>query len=275
MIVSHFELIFKPQAPGPAAGVNVDRVVQGYFLEITNLEDQPYRYALEFVVSPADPTRPERSLAGNCIYFVDTPPGTDNQSGVLNGGVSATVFRPSRGSILVPPKGTALVAVLPSVFGNAFDPTPLLVPNFEVRGHVVIKLPAVFPPGPPFSLFTVPQAAAPVKVLLTPQSRATFFSAANTITSQLQATLPLASGAAVVSLPPEPGGPLVLQPFEVSRIDVRLRDALAGLESSPAEMLALLVGGLQADAAALSAFNAALKDGGIPYALEARKRAGA
>ena len=272
MIVSHFELIFKPQAPGPANGVNVDRVVQGYFLKITNLEDLPYRFALEFVVSPADPAPVERSLSGNCIYFVDTPPGTDNQSGVLNGSVSASVFKPSRGSILIPAKGTALVAVLPSVFGNAFDPTPLQMPNFEVRGHVVIKLPAVFRPGPPYVLGTVPQAAAPVKVLLTPQSRATFFSAANTITSQLQATLPLAGGDAVLAVPPEPGGPLELTPFEVSKIDIRLRDSLSGLDSAPSELLALLLGGLQADTAALSAFNAALKDGGVPFALEARKR---
>ena len=43
MEVSHFELISKPQSPSaPTGTLAVERVIQGYFLEITNLEDVEY-----------------------------------------------------------------------------------------------------------------------------------------------------------------------------------------------------------------------------------------
>ncbi len=272
MIVSHFELIFKPQAPAKAAGAPVSRVVQGYFLEITNLEDREYRYALDFIVSPGLASQPERSLSGNCIVFYDTPPGTDNQGGVLNGAVDASVFRPSQGLIRVPPRGTAKVAVLPSIFGSALDPTPLTMPNFEVRGHVVIRLPAVFQPRPPFGLRTVAQSAAPVKVLLTPQNRGTFFAADDSIDGQIQASLPVAGGDPVVLLPPEPGGPLVFTPSRVLEISERLRDRLADLQASPSDLLALLLAGFDGNGESLAAFNASLKAAEVPFLVEQRKR---
>lgn len=274
MIVSHFELIFKPQAPGPADGVAVDRVVQGYFLSITNLEDKELRFALDFVVSPADPAEPQRSLAGNCICFYDTPPstqpGTDNLKGVLTGAVSATVFRPSQGTIRVPPKGTAKVSVLPSIFGSQFDPTPLTSADFEVRGHVVIRLPAVFLPGPPFYLRTQPQSATPVRVLVTPQNRATFFSAANAITGQVQASLPVATGDPVLTITPEPGKPLVFDKVNLSALTDSLRSRVVDLDVGPNDVLALLLSGFEGSPPSLAALNASLKDAKIPFAIESR-----
>ena len=69
MEVSHFELIWKPQSPAaPANTPAVANVIQGYFLEITNLESVPYSYRVEFVASPV--TLPSRSLAGNTVCFV-------------------------------------------------------------------------------------------------------------------------------------------------------------------------------------------------------------
>ena len=54
MDVSHFELVWKPQSPAAPTGVSgVDKVFQGYFLEITNLEPVAYSYAVEFVAAPA------------------------------------------------------------------------------------------------------------------------------------------------------------------------------------------------------------------------------
>lgn len=272
MIVSHFELIFKPQAPANAAGVAVDRVVQGYFLEITNLEDQEYRYALDFIVSPGNAAQPERSLAGNTIVQIDTPPSTNNLGGVLTGAVDASVFRPSQGLIRIPPRGTAKVAVLPSVFGSALDPTPLSTPNFEVRGYVAIRLPAVFQAAPPFGLNRVPQANAPVKVLLTPQNRATFFSAppANQITGQVQASVPVGGGDPVLSLPPEPGGPLFFTPVVRQNITDALRDEVAALASAPCDLLALLLAGFEGNAPDLAAFNASLRANNVPFAVERR-----
>ncbi len=268
MIVSHFELLFKPQAPGPATGVAVERVVQGYFLEITNLETRELLYEVDFVMSPPPTTLPQRSIADNTIYFVDTPPGTDNQSGVLTGLLSASLFRLSNGFIRIPANGTALLAVLPSVFGNAFDPTPLTTPNFEVRGHVVIKLPALPKPFPPISRFTVPQSTVPVKVLLTPQSRATFFSATNAITDQIQATLPLASGSALNSLDPEPGGPLVFTPFTPLESKLFIRDALTRIDAAPSDVLATLLSGFDPNATTLAAYNASLAQAQIPFSIQ-------
>lgn len=269
MLVSHFELIFKPQAPGPATGVAVERVVQGYFLEITNLENKEYYYQVEFRTSPPAATLPQRSVSGNTIYFVDTPPGTDNQSGILSGSLSSSTFQLSNGFIRIPAGGTALLAVLPSIFGNAFDPTPLTVPNFEVRGHVVLKLPALFPPFPPFKFITQAQSAAQVKVLLTAQNRATFFSATNAITDQIQTSLPLASGTAVNLLDPEPGGPIVFSPVELSESKLFLRDALGSIEASSSEILAALLSGFDPGSSQLKQFNASLVKAQIPFAIQA------
>jgi len=69
MIVSHFELIYKPQSPAaPQDTGPVDNLIQGYFLEVTNLSDQTIEYALTFkAISVSDPNR---SLADNALIIV-------------------------------------------------------------------------------------------------------------------------------------------------------------------------------------------------------------
>ncbi|MGF1658969.1 MAG: hypothetical protein ACFCUS_06040 [Rubrimonas sp.] len=240
MEVSTFELIFKPQSPAAPSGVAaVERVIQGYFLAISNLEEQEYRYRLDFVAPPpaaGSPNAAFRTPAGNTVVFVDAG-GGDNQQGVLNGGPTATVFRPSTGFVRVPAQGTALVAVLPSAFGPLpGEPTPLVVPNFEVRGFVRISLPAVRKPGGPF-FQTVPQSKGPVRVLLTPQHRATFLDAGGAITDQIQTSLPVAGGAAIAALPPEPGGFIVFDSLVTPEL---FAPQIEGL--SPAERGAMLTG---------------------------------
>lgn len=48
MDVSHFELVYKPQSPAaPDGTAAVDSLIQGYFLEITNLESVEYLYRVE------------------------------------------------------------------------------------------------------------------------------------------------------------------------------------------------------------------------------------
>ena len=263
MEISQFELIYKPQSPAPAAGAAVDRVIQGYFLEITNLEQVEYRYQLEFVAVPPAAINPERSLAGNTVVFIDVP-GTDNQAATLNGSLSTSTFGLSTGFVRVPPLATALVAVLPSAFGPKFDPSPLQAPNFEVRGFVRIKLPAVynFAPANLFPLVTRAQSTSPVKVLLTPQNRATFISASNVITGQTQASVPLATGTGLNQIPPERGGPLfigALQPALTPRI-------IQTLEQNPdfasADVLAALLRQVDPANANLDAFNASMAEAG-------------
>jgi hypothetical protein len=53
MEVSHFELVWKPQSPSTPIGQSgVDRVFQGYFLNISNLEDKPCSFALSLSQPP-------------------------------------------------------------------------------------------------------------------------------------------------------------------------------------------------------------------------------
>jgi len=276
MDISHFELIFKPQAPAePADLAAVDTVIQGYFLNITNLEDEEYQYRLEFVIAPppvGTPDREFRSLAGNALTFVDTPgsgamPGSDNTQGVLLGDIADSVFRLSTGLIRVPPGGTAKIAVLPSAFGCVpGDPTPLTEPNFEVRGYVRISLPALFDISlPPF--FRRPQSDSPVEVLLTPQNRATYLTGGNEISDQTQASLPLASGQATNALDPEPGGPIFIPPvFELPT--ARLPQLMEQLPIAPADMLGLLLAQVDPDRSSLSALNKCLDKADIPLAIE-------
>lgn len=269
MDVSSFELIFKNQAP---AG-DVEQVLQGYFLSITNLENKNLKFRVEFVIFPPPPGTPNqelRSLAGNTLTFVDAG-GTDNQRGILSGTLASSIFQLSTGFINVPANGTALLAVLPSanLFGP-LDPTPITDPKFEVRGFVRIALPALLSG---FPLRFVPQSNGPVSVLLTPQHRATFFSSTGAITNQVQATLPLATGAARTLVPPEPGGPFILQPLPALDAVAELGATLEAmpLELRPA-MLTTLLAQVDADQSDLRGFNEALARAQVPLAIERSKR---
>jgi hypothetical protein len=264
--VSHFELIWKPQSPAAPAGVaNVDSVIQGYFLEITNLEDKEYVYTVEFVAAAVTDTN--RSLAGNTLVFVDTP-SADNTAGFLSGSINATVFRPSTGGIRIPARSTALIAVLPSAFGpNPADMTPLAGPTFEVRGYVRLRLPALFRPIPGsfFGRF-VPQSEDPVRVLLTPQNRATYFTAANTISDQTQASLPLASGMALNTVAPE-SGRFVFVPSTVLATESVGRQSQEVVDATTASAI---FAAMADEAMDIKDLNAQLKEAGIGLAVERR-----
>ncbi len=289
MEISNFELLLKPQSPAaPSGSMAVDRVLQGYFLEITNLEPVPLRYALEFVIFPppaGTPNQEFRSLAGNTLCIVDTG-GTDNRFGTLNGSLASSVFTPrfptARPSpfpaagdrlITVPALGTALVAVLPSAFGviDPIEMTPLTMPNFEVRGFVRIRLPPVFRGTFPF--FTR-QLDRPARTLLTPQNRATFLTATGAISDQTQTGLPLASGKALNEIVPESGG---FFPVATS-LRSESQAMLAGeyLQNIPpeiqADLLALLLARLPEDAD-LPELNRSLAALDIPHTVERRKKA--
>lgn len=271
-IVSHFELIFKPQSPASPPGVNVDRLIQGYFLEITNLETVPYSYSLEFIaVAPpaGTPNATFRSLAGNTLVFVDTP-GSDNQQGILNGTLGDTRFTPSSGSITIAPQATALVAVLPSAFGpNPLDPTPLTQPNFEVRGFVRLGLPAVFRRSGRFFVREA-QASGPVQVLVTPQNRATYFTATNAISAQTQASLPIVGGSAQMAI--DPSQPFRFPLGQLADLDA-IRPMIAMLEANPEmaspAMLALILRQLE-PGKDVDALNAELANAEVPFTITAR-----
>jgi hypothetical protein len=271
MEVSHFELVWKPQSPATPIGQSgVDRVFQGYFLKISNLEDKPYSFALSFVAAPAAVA--ERSLAGNTVIFTDTP-GGNNALGTLNGTIGSTVFTPTTGNITIPAQATALIAMLPSAFnGLPVDPSPLNTPNFEVRGFVRIRLPAVFkviqtPLGPRF--IRAAQSDKPVRVMLTPQHRATYYTAAGALSDQTQSSIPTASGAAVNSVPPDQ--PFVFPfPLEIDLNRLERMSALVDDEDRGA-MLAALLSALDDPKVNLAGMNTMLAKAGIELALEKRK----
>ncbi|MFM2390374.1 MAG: hypothetical protein RLZZ437_1929, partial [Pseudomonadota bacterium] len=127
MIISHFELLFKNQAPAnTTTGVQPDVAVQGYFLEITNLDTKPIQFLAEFVIAP--PGEANRNLANNALCFIDEPPlpgvvgaVTDNRAGVLDATLTDGVFIPRfatglRNNFRLPAGGTGLLAVLPQIF---------------------------------------------------------------------------------------------------------------------------------------------------------------
>ena len=220
MNVSHFELVYKPQSPdGPA-----DIVLQGYFLKISNLEDRAYSYQLEFVTSPI--TDADRTLFGNTLVFVDIA-GEDQMPGEysLTGDSDAKSFKLNK-AVTIPAHGTALVALLPSDrFVMPGDPAP--DPDFECRGYVNITLPPVFRRFGDFFL-QQKQNDDPVSVLLTPQHRATYFAADGAINDQTQSSIPLASGAGALEVPPQ--SPIIIgKPgdFDLDRIrPIELDDSL-------------------------------------------------
>jgi hypothetical protein len=272
MNVSSFELLFKPQSPAAPDGVAaVDRVIQGYFLSITNLEEEDYAFAIELIAPPV-PGQPLRSLTGNALVIVDTP-GTDNEFGVLNGPFNGKRYIPSTGNFTIPAHGTALVAVLPSTFGSAVDPTPIATPDFEARGYVRLKLPAVRRRGLAgiASLVFEPQSDRPVKVLLTPQNRTTYLTADGAISDQTQASLPTASGAAMAEIKPEPGFPLVIvDDFTTINPDILDRFDDLTLEERGA-LLPALMAGIDPEQADLTEFNRSLREAGVGLAVERRR----
>ena len=280
--VSNFELLFKQQAPAaPADLQNVQTVLQGYFLELTNLADTDYEYRLEFVIAappPGTTDRQLRSLAGNAVAFVDSA-GRDNRRQPFGGDVADTSFTLPTGNVRVPAGGTALVAVLPAAFGSddPLAPSPNAAPAFEVRGYVRISLPSLLETGSGSDVGRLPpiriraQSDEPVPVLLTPQNRATYIAADGTIANQTQASLPLAGGQGTVDVPPGSVFPLDLEPGTAQE---RLTRANEMLTATPEELRPALLATLLAEARAggfgsLDALNRRLEDLGVDLSLAA------
>ena len=160
------------------------------------------------------------------------------------------------------------LAVLPSLFASPADPTPLTVANFEVRGYVNLRVPALRGPG---LFFTQSQSATPVKVLLTPQNRTSYLKA-GVIADQTQAGLPLATGAAQMAIAAEPGGfvPPILVDGGLVRLE-RLMDGLALDAQEKADLLGSLIAGIDPERDDLAGFNRALAQAGVGLGLERRQ----
>lgn len=156
MEISTFELLVKRIAPPPAPQNVARRVVQGYFLTITNLEFKPLTFRIRFNISTPNPAGdPGRSLFGNVSLVYDIAGA--NTIIPLSGGANSTIFG---GTFTLPARQTASLELLPNI--NLFASQN---PGFEVRGFATLSLPRIK---------GQPQSTTPVKVLLNPEQRGTF-----------------------------------------------------------------------------------------------------
>lgn len=218
MEISTFELLVKriaplPPAPAPAALVAVARrVVQGYFLTISNLESKDLTFRIRFNISKPNPVDPDRTLFGNVgspsnlnVLFYDIAGA--NQEIPLSGNANSTVFG---ASFTLPALQTASLQLLPQA--GLFSQEE---PDFEVRGFVSLRLPR---------RFGAAQSDTPVKVLINPEIRGTFLpngfpKEAGADFDQINYPLAIASGKALNEIAsdlfigfPIPLPPILVQP---------------------------------------------------------------
>lgn len=231
MEISTFELLVKPIAPPPASADVARRVVQGYFLTVSNLEERNFRFRIDFFISLPNPGFGDpnsRILDGKVSLLYDIA-GENIELSLARDGRSNRYFA----FFDLPAGKTASVQLLPKL-----TPEILASPNpqLEIRGYASISLPPIFRrfTGPldldngtdaiadtngsiatDVSIRPIPvpqflaQSKVPVSVLLTPEVRGTFLprdlNAGNLDVDQISYSLPLASGKALNLISPEPG----------------------------------------------------------------------
>jgi len=259
MEISTFEILTAPIAPvmglPPALLPVARRIVQGYFLTISNLEPIDLRYRIEFTISLPVPEDPNKILLNNAFLVVDVE------------GLNTTIpltQQPGRpevyvGLFRIPAHKTASVQLLP-ILPQALTPGLL-----EVRGYVSLFL----PPG----RRGFPQSSTPVKVLLNPEIRGTFLPndfppQAPTLPDfdQINYTLAIASGKGLNEIPPE-GRQIIIGPFEPILEELNngtLEPSLGADNSENALMLVRLLGELDPSEANLKDLNTVMEKLEIP-----------
>jgi len=164
MIVSNFELLIKRIATAPNnVSINESsvfrRVVQGYFLMVSNLESNGITLYLKLTI----PTSSGNRALNNANALVIFDNGNINNSILTlsplssNSNPNFTEYRTE--SFKLNPKQTGLITVLPNVFPFINNPNP----DLEIRGFVEIKQRRSF-------LCSTPEA----DILITPETRGTF-----------------------------------------------------------------------------------------------------
>ncbi|NJK75873.1 MAG: hypothetical protein HC942_20075 [Microcoleus sp. SU_5_6] len=255
MEISTFELLAKPIAP-PVPGVPelnpvLRRVVQGYFLTISNLEAIDLRYRIEFKISLPVPPDPAKILLGNAQLIIDVE-GANTFLALTQSPTDPSIYR---GFFRIPAGKTASIQLLPLL------PDTLKLGGLEVRGYVSLFAPVRFSvpfPGPELP---------PVKVLLNPEIRGTFLPndfpgvVGDLDFDQINYTLAIASGQALNMIPRERTRPIIIDPPILMPVLAELRSGnleLASLDadnSEKAPMLVQLLAELETNDANLSALN--------------------
>ena len=267
MEISTFELLTKPIAPLDLLPPDLDpvarRIVQGYFLTISNLEEFDVEYRIEFTIPKPAVANPDRILLDKAVIFLDSE--SDNSPIELMQDADQGQTENYRASFSIPARNTASFQLLPKL------PDVLATSLLEVRGFV--------------SLFRRKRFGGPlpsVKVLLNPEIRGTFLP--NDFPSrtrnlpdfdQINYTLAIASGQSFNEIPPGPLEPFIDGPRNlVSPIFQPLLEELnngtldlASLEAEnpeKARMLVRLLGELDASEVNLSELNTVMERLEIP-----------
>jgi hypothetical protein len=263
MEISTFEILAAPIAPvmglPPELLPVARRIVQGYFLTISNLERISVQYRIEFKISLPVPADPNKILLNNAVLIVDveglnTPIDLTQQPG-----------RPEVyvGFFTIPAHKTASVQLLPRL------PDVLKAGMLEVRGYVSLSFVSRF------SGFRCP--LPPVKVLLNPEIRGTFLpndfpSETRTLPDfdQINYTLAIASGKGLNEIPPDPRRLFRSDSETLDPILEELSDgtsdfaSLEGDNSGKAQMLVQLLAQLDANEVNLNDLNIVMERLDIP-----------
>lgn len=194
MEVSTFELLVKAIAPrkpsNPIKDEVARRVVQGYFLTVSNLEDKDLKLQIEFMISlptKANPNPKPRLIEANTVLLYDIAFDPNIKLDIKRVDLDNKKVGKYIGEFDLPAGQTASVQLLPDLEnGIIADPDPQL----EIRGYVAL------------TNVTPSKDKGSVKVLLSPEIRGTFLP--NSIVpgqpldfDQIAYALPLASGKAL------------------------------------------------------------------------------
>jgi hypothetical protein len=222
MIVSNFELLIKKLAPPNVIEPFNRRVVQGYFLTITNLEARNISLKLRITVADGTANRAINLITNNVVCAYDVSPRDNGRLSLISVATatpSVKIFQTD--SIEIPSKQTALIVVLPNteLITNT-TPNPAL----EIRGFIEVIQSSI-------SFLSFPKFYE-AEVLLTPEHRGTFLdndfgripvpsTATEMDFDQLAYALPIASGKAQNNIErPE----IVFYPFPIDQIPDRFAD---------------------------------------------------
>ncbi len=238
MELSTFEILVKRIAPlngDPSLTAVARRVVQGYFLTLSNLEAIDLTYQLEFFISRPNPVDPDRTLDGRADVVYDIA-GANNPL-FLYGGSGSSRFATS---FTVPAGQTISVQLLPKPF--LFSD---MNPDVEVRGYAVLTLPALFDIN---SFSFKAQSNKSVRVLINPEMRGTFLpngypDLLDGDFDQIDYPLAIASGKGLNAIEPEPSFLLGLNsitPAVRESLKQQLNARLATASNAQAQVQALV-----------------------------------
>ena len=201
-LISQFELIFKKQAP--INGVELETVLQGYFMQLTNLEEKNLLFNIDFVSQMPSNNDTGGKLDSNTLAILDNP-GASVPNNVFSQlqilSTTNNTYRAPGHTYDIASGATALLTVIPQVVKfPGVDETPV-GRDIEIRGYVQISLPVFEDKA---------QSSKPVDIMVTPQNRASFFTFPSDdtfdggiIKNQVQATLTTSTGGAVLQVEPD------------------------------------------------------------------------